>query len=64
MTPLEHRLNKLPKCNDSRVCFARINDKCNILMETYLFDGDCPFCKENRNDKRREEKHSEKLPED
>ena len=39
---------RLPICNDSRKCFAKMKDKgkdyCTALDNTYE-DGLCPFCK-------------------
>ena len=32
-------------CRDSRKCFARSGICCTILYQTYLEDGECPFCK-------------------
>ena len=40
-----------PVCHDKRNCFGKRAGRCQILSETYLFDGDCPFCKELRDDK-------------
>lgn len=45
-----------PDCCDSRECFAigyihggfRV---CNVLIETYKEDGQCPFCKKRREDR-------------
>lgn len=44
-----------PDCYDSRECFAmgyvhggfRV---CNILIETYRENGQCPFCKKRKED--------------
>ena len=41
--------NKEPLCHDGRHCFARNGRKCTILWSTYE-DGECPFCKKNRED--------------
>lgn len=40
-------------CVDSRECFGKIKDlnnktRCDILRETYVKDGECPFCKPER----------------
>lgn len=38
-----------PVCNDTKVCFARREDgKCEILVTGYECDGDCKFCKPDR----------------
>ena len=45
-----------PDCHDSRECFAisyihggfRV---CNVLIETYKENGECPFCKKRREDR-------------
>lgn len=58
---LDNVLSKMPECHDSRDCFARAGNRCRILAETYLFDGDCPFCKRDRDDKRREEENTQEL---
>ena len=43
--------DKMPICNDSRKCFAQTdNHECQCLQSTYP-DGECPFCKENREDR-------------
>ena len=42
-------LKPLPKCNDSRPCFARnLAGKCGTLIETPEEDGSCKFCKPKR----------------
>lgn len=51
-------MDKPQVCNDHRLCYARQGGKCRILNKTYDVDGQCPFCKVNRNDKPREEKDS------
>jgi len=36
-------------CRDSRECFGRLPDKtCRALTGTYEQDGQCPFCKPDR----------------
>lgn len=32
-------------CRDKRPCFARNGKVCVILRESYMYDGECPFCK-------------------
>lgn len=49
------QLNKLPKCEDKRPCFAKIQvskrtSRCSILNHTGYADGACPFCKEHEKD--------------
>lgn len=39
-------------CRDSRKCFARSGICCTILYQTYLEDGECPFCKPGKYTKR------------
>lgn len=36
-----------PKCNDTRLCFAKYNGYCTVLSASYP-DGLCPFCKLER----------------
>ena len=47
---------KIPKCNDTRECFAKVDDKgercCSILSRTYDLDGQCRFCKAKRGTKK------------
>jgi len=43
------------KCPDSRECFAKLGDECVVLQRDanrrkifYTEDGECPFCKPDR----------------
>lgn len=37
-------------CIDTRECFARLSKKkCQALSVTYEHDGECPFCKKEKN---------------
>lgn len=57
---LQDKLNQLPECIDARHCFARRLSLCTILRSAYP-KGECPFCKEHRDDKRREEENTVEL---
>ena len=35
----------LPKCNDTRDCCLRVDDRCTGLAETFPEDGQCTFAK-------------------
>ena len=51
-------------CRDSRKCFARSGICCTILYQTYLEDGECPFCKTDwyaKSVKGRKEEHDERM---
>lgn len=36
------------RCRDKRPCFGRRGEYCQCLIKTYDRDGDCPFCKPER----------------
>ena len=45
----------MAKCSDTRPCFAKkiaenakAFNRCSILVEGYEKDGECPFCKSER----------------
>lgn len=48
--PIGHYNVQKVICFDSRPCFAKYGDHCNILSESYRVDGACPFCKEKITD--------------
>lgn len=57
-----YRIDHYPECSDRRHCFARINSRCRILRESYDDEiRPCPFCKRDRDDKRREEENTQEL---
>ena len=45
-----HYNTKTVRCHDTRPCFAKINSICLILRESYDKDGQCPFCKAEKED--------------
>lgn len=62
MNALDRRLAQLPPCSDNRHCFAKLRSRCLILSTSYDDEvRPCPFCKEFRDDKRREEENTQEL---
>ena len=57
-------MDKPQICTDTRPCFARQGGKCRILNKTYDVDGQCPFCKRQRDDKLRKEENTLVVQED
>ena len=46
-----HYNTKTVRCHDTRPCFAKLKGgTCLILREVYEHDGECPFCKEEKED--------------
>lgn len=46
---MDFRTDYRPVCEDTKPCFARVNDRCEILTKTYLPNA-CPFRKTYQND--------------
>lgn len=57
-------MDKPQECIDTRPCFAHHGKVCRILNKTYDVDGQCPFCKRQRDDKLRKEENTVVLYQD